>query len=482
MHTRLGRLERLRRYSGRWLALAAVGPLFAAYAPAAQAGASVANDARYRFTVVATVGAAAPGGGNFTYDFEPSAINSAGDVAFTADVTDTSGQNDIGEGTFLERGGSLTQITRVGLPAPGASTFGVGELGRLGLNDAGDAAVPFTLDGWDPSAKDSNLLVPSGVWRYARPTDRLSPVAVPGTAMPGGGTFEGTSFNVGMNQRADVVFPALVTGTQIHPAPPGTDDIALALFKQSKDGTISSVVRPGDAAPGGRVFDDAWNGSINDAGDIAFSGHLQGDTCIDIGNPYACGDSVYLRDGATGAITSVAHQGDPAPGGGTFVHAFGGVINNAGTIVFIGDLSTPPANDQVLGVFTSARGSLRSVARPGDDMPGGGAFVSAADYDATYGINNNGDVAFAAALDTDTTGTGNRDTGVYVASRGSLRLVARTGTVIPGVGTIKNLSQAPLSVQPGSGSGGLINDRGQVLLNVTLTDGHADLLVATPTN
>jgi len=43
-----------------------------------------------------------------------------------------------------------------------------------------------------------------------------------------------------------------------------------------------------------------------------------------------------------------------------------------------------------------------------------------------------GNVSFYAALDTG-------EEGLYVSSRGSIRLVARTGTVIPGLGTIANL-------------------------------------------
>jgi hypothetical protein len=298
--------------------------------------------------------------------------------------------------------------------------------------------------------------------------------------MPGGGTYEGMTFNLGMNNNDQIVFPALVTGSQVDPSGPGTNGIALSLWMANRNGTVKPVARPGDPAPGGHVFDDAWNGAINDNGDIAFSGYVSGDPCFDITNPFACGDSVYLRSGTTGAITSIAHQGDPAPGGGTFVLAFGGVPNDSGKVAFIGDLS-PSGDGQVLGVFSYANGELSSVARPGSQMPGGGAFVSAANQAGTYGINNNGDIAFAASLNTDSTGTGYDDTGMYVKSGGSLKLVARTGTVIPGVGTVAALSQTPSSfTQPGYGSGGMINDSGQVLLNATMTNGAGVMLVATP--
>ena len=65
------------------------------------------------------------------------------------------------------------------------------------------------------------------------------------------------------------------------------------------------------------------------------------------------------------------------------------------------------------------------------------------------------------------------DTGLYVWSHGSLRLVARTGTVIPGVGTIAHLVMNVLVVRtvpvfvPNSGAHN--NDRGQVVFGATLS-------------
>jgi len=116
-------------------------------------------------------------------------------------------------------------------------------------------------------------------------------------------------------------------------------------------------------------------------------------------------------------------------------------------------------------------------------MPGGGSFVSAADIVTTYGINSEGDISFAAALNTDSIGSGNDDTGLYVLSHGALHLVARTGTVVPGLGTIATLSQyQPSPAQPNYATGGAINNRGQILVNATLTNGAGVLLVATPTH
>jgi hypothetical protein len=116
-------------------------------------------------------------------------------------------------------------------------------------------------------------------------------------------------------------------------------------------------------------------------------------------------------------------------------------------------------------------------------------------------VNNPGDVVFNATLDTSTLSTDNGepipDTGLYVWSHGSLRLVARTGTVIRGVGTIAHLvmnvlvvsdPESPAVFVPNSGAHN--NDRGQVVFGATLcdvgsspcatSDGRGVLLVATP--
>src|ERR1041385_5703193 len=57
---------------------------------------SLAADHAYKYEVVATVGSAAPGGGAFVSDFEPTALNNHGQIIFTAEP-DEPGE----EGVFL---------------------------------------------------------------------------------------------------------------------------------------------------------------------------------------------------------------------------------------------------------------------------------------------------------------------------------------------------------------------------------------------
>src|SRR5215468_7422857 len=417
----------------------------------------------YEFTAIAFLGDPAPGGGFFTFDFEPYGINDRGDVLFVADLTTG------GEGVFLERKGHTSALARSGDPAPGGGTFSGGVLPVLSLNGPGDVAFAFVLETCNPAFFNV------GLYRYSHASRVVTPVIVPCvTPAPQGGTFVGAWIHPSLNNKGDLVFTA-VFPTEAGPA--GNDlGLGLGIFKadENKAG-ISSLVIPGDRAPGGSTFDFAENPWINNRGDVAFGAHVAGEECIPIFGPdirFFCGESVYLMTAATGEIRSIAHQGDPAPGGGTFRLAFEPVINNRGDIAFTGDLTPAPEFVQSLGIFLHSGDKTLPVARPGDPLPGGGNFLTASAFVGTYDLNNHGDVSFLATLDT-TAANGVADTGLYVRTHGSLHLVARAGTVIPGVGKI-------VTVLPTTAFGGVMNDRGQILFAATVDNGDGVLLVATP--
>jgi hypothetical protein len=95
------------------------------------------------------------------------------------------------------------------------------------------------------------------------------------------------------------------------------------------------------------------------------------------------------------------------------------------------------------------------------------AFLTTALQPGNWSINDAGSVAFSAQLDTDTLGARVRDTGLYVWSRGTLNLVAWTGTDLPGLGTI--LALAPLDFVGGRPfSGAALNNRGKILFDATV--------------
>jgi hypothetical protein len=446
--------------------------------------------------VLATLGDPAPGPGvaaSLINDFEPTALNNRGDVLYAADlsglVDPISGLN--GEGVFLRNSnGQTTRLVGATEPAPGGGTFGPGVFSPSSLNDQGDVAISFIL---------SPFMLPFGVnagtFRYSHSTRTVTPVVLPFvTPAPGGGIFQGTVFFPHLNNRGDLLFDGIVpTDKGIHV--PDEDYIGLGqgIFKEDKSGHITSVVRPGDAAPGGGTFDIAGNPWSNDGGDMAFLGHVAGDPASIPGNPpqailISALSNVYVRDGATGKITQLAHAGSSIPasaGGGVFRQILFTELNNTGDVIFVSDLTPAPGAGQFAGLFRYSKGAITSVARPGDAMPGGGHLVTVSTTGFQEHINNPGDIVFNGTLDTDVDGDSLPDQGTYLWSHGQVSLVARTGTVLPGVGTVRTfVPPAGTTIPPPAvfvpNSGAINNDRGQVLFSALLTDGRYVLLLATP--
>jgi len=442
----------------------------------------------YNITAVAFIGDPAPGpeGGLYFGDFEPYGLNERGEVSFAADLTTG------GEGVFVGTPGHIQQIIRAGEPAPGGGTFGgFGIFSYASINSGGDDAFCFGLEPFTLP-----LGVNAGVYRYSHSTGTLSAILVPFvTPIPSGGVFAGGDFSADINNAGAVVFPGKIPGGDIDPnTPPGFDGLSNRIFLSTKFGPTTAVMRPGDPAPGGSVFDWGEVPHINDRGDIIFEGHVAGEVCIGIDQEpiseqairIGCIPGVFFK-AAGGAIESIARIGDPAPGGGTFYGAIIPVLNNRGDVAFVGILSPPDNNNMTTyeaGVFLHTASGTTALARPGDAMPGGGTLLRASIIQFQLFINGRSDVVFSGTVNTDVNSDGIDDTGVWVSSGGKLRLVARTGTVVPGVGTLAEFINGfgTLPTLPSEANGGcVINNRGQVLFSAILSDGRIGLFIATPT-
>lgn len=438
----------------------------------------------YTFTKIASLGDPAPAGGTFVNDFEPGGLNSHGDMAFGADVSTG------GEGIFLGHKGQITELGRTGGAAPGGGSFEFGFLGPVGLNDQGDMVFNFLLKDFTPP-----FGVNAGAYRYSHTTRSVTPVVIPFiTLAPGGGSFQGVFFQPTINNRGDDVFAGIVETDQgVHNVPDNGEayiGLGVGVFRAEAKGNISSVVSPGDAAPGGGAFDYAVEPWVNDGGDVSFIGHIAGEESVVAGFPpqadfISALGGLYVKKAATGNIRTIVHAGDPAPGGGNFRQVFHDVMNNRGDIAFNGDLTPSPGVNLNIGVFVYSSGKITAIARPGDLMPGGGLLVNASLVGGNVHINNRGDVVFSGVVDTDVDGDGFNDTGLFQWSHGQLSVIARTGTVIPGVGTVNELASPQLVVPPApiptTTSGAINNDVGEVLFQATLTDGSGVFLLATPT-
>jgi hypothetical protein len=423
-------------------------------------------------------------------DFEPDALNNKGDIVYGNDLgTANDPSTFFGEDVFLRSHGQETVLASSTAPAPGGGTFDFGFLGPATLNNHGDAAVDFLLQ-----PVGAPFGVNAGAYRYSHTTQTVTAVVVPGvTPVPEGGAFAGTSFGPSLDNRGDLFFVGIVaTDKGIHI--PGQPYVGLGegVYEADQAGKITTIVSPGDPAPGGGTFDNAGSGVsagywVNGRGDIAFTAHVAGEEAQIPGFPpqsafIAALASIYVKSGATGQITSIAHAGDPAPGGGVFRQAYFPGINDRGDVVFSGDLTPAPDANMAVGIFLYSGGKIIPIARPGDAMPGGGHFVTASTINGNTHVNNQGDVVFNAALDT--THNGVPDTGLFKWSHGQLVLIARSGTILPGVGTVDNLTFNEIVIPPPPvlvpTSGAIINDGGQVLFGATLTDGRGVMLLDTP--
>jgi hypothetical protein len=231
----------------------------------------------------------------------------------------------------LLRKGDIAEIARAGESAPGGDgdVYDFGFLSPTTLNDRGDVGFVWLLEHFcfpdpsDPSNECPPIGVNAGVYRFSQSTHTVSPVMRPGvTLAPSGELFVGGHFGASFNNRGYLVFPGIVpTEKGIHLPDEAYIGLGVGVFKANKTGHFSSVVEPGDPAPGGGVFDWAFGPWMNDGGDAAFMGHVAGEECraedfLPQAILIACLGSVYVKDAATGDIRSIAHARDHAPGGG----------------------------------------------------------------------------------------------------------------------------------------------------------------------
>ena len=225
------------------------------------------------FTLLAANGGPAPGGGTYANDFEPGGLNNRGQYSYAADVSTG------GEGVFSRRGTTSAQIIRSGDPAPGGGTFGpFGIFGHAALNDPGDLAFAFN---GDPFTLPLGLN--SGVYRFTASSNVTTAILVPFvTPAPTGGVFQGAVIHASINNGRDVAFAGIINTTAGISVPPNLG-LGVGVFRSDREGALTSVVVPGDPAPGGCNFDFAQNPWINDAGAIAFGAHLACDECKQLG-------------------------------------------------------------------------------------------------------------------------------------------------------------------------------------------------------
>ncbi|MEM7577541.1 MAG: choice-of-anchor tandem repeat NxxGxxAF-containing protein [Planctomycetota bacterium] len=390
-------------------------------------------------TVLLDVGDTLPDG--LTYDGvfnEGLALNDAGTLGFSLDAfgdNPNSGREQI----VLQDGLTTTQILREGDPAPGGGLLFTNGVRSVILNEAGQAAFSARLFGEDVTSSSDE-----GIYRWNPDTGSLINIVRKGQSAPGGGTFTGTAFQSNeqfatprMNNAGSVIFSADVRGTSF-------GDQGIFRYDDGPGGgTITNIVRQGDALPGGGTADvlTFTSPAINDAGLVAFTGS------VDINSSL---EGVYTSDGT--GIDLVARFGTPVPGtnrgirrvsrrvdlsnqgdvvfssnGGLYVRERGGFLNELvfdglttpagdetfrsysnddfsmsanGHIAFTAGVNTSSGTTRALFLFTPGQG-LEEVVREGQSFNGSTItdFNFQTSTDNSYsGLNDRGELAFVYRL------------------------------------------------------------------------------------
>jgi hypothetical protein len=167
----------------------------------------------------------------------------------------------------------------------------------------------------------------------------------------------------------------------------------------------------------------------------------------------------------SGVLELTARQGSSMPSMPGVVNEFmeEAGINDAGESVFWAELSGSGGNSG--SVWSEGSGSLAMVARQGSPVPGMPGVTFDAVF-ATGAINNAGQCVIVAGLSSDPPPVGFGGDSVWFADSGNLTLIARRGTHAPGTPSGVNFEDF--------GSWSLLNETGQALLNVLLSGAGVD--------
>ena len=306
-----------------------------------------------------------------------------------------------------------SSIVLTGDPAPDAGGSFTAFPYHNVINDQSE--IVFLGDTQSPAAEGLFLAASTGVQQ----------VAHAGQAAPGfdsGVEIQGFDPNYHRaNNKGQVVFESTLAGPGI--ASTGDDDTnAFANWFWSA-GKLQPVAQFQAPAPGTTaLFRTFGRTTINDLGHVAFSGDLTG------AGVTPANDTAFWY-GAPGAVTLLAREGSPGPGGVTYGNMTGfdyPFLSANGHVAFMTDL---PGNARAL--FGGTADQLQLIAKTNDPVPG-----TTVQYGRIEGhgtpprINNNGVVEFVSFLS-----DGSR--GLLVGNEQAMKIVARTGQSAPELGDAK---------------------------------------------
>jgi len=329
---------------------------------------------------VVRAGAPPSDGGIFrTFQGIPPRVNEAGQVAFKAATTSHA------SGVYLSTGGNLKQLATSGQAMPeGGGTFNV--FTDVALNDKGQVAFSCLL----VSTSFSGIYLASG--------SSVALLAKGGQALPDddGRILTFPSTLPSLNNKGEIAFVAMLTGT----AAGNADN--LGVYRADTNG-LTQLARKAEFVPGGngRFLDfgpGQPNAVINSNSAVAFLATITGSS-----GGTADNEAVYLANGTN--LVQVARKGQSAPdGNGTFASFGTPALNNRGQLAFTATLAgTSGGTLDNEGIFVTDPAlriiqAVRSGIKIGSETLAKPSFVSGPNPGGVSGFNDEGDLAFWAAL------------------------------------------------------------------------------------
>lgn len=238
-----------------------------------------------------------------------------------------------------------------------------------------------------------------------------------------------------------------------------------------QQGSLTKVVRMGDAAPEGNGILDFVSGAmLNQNGQIGFYSTLRNTS-----GGFSDNQGLYRSD-SNGAIVNIVRAGQTAPDGNGQYSTFGDWrINDGGSISFQSILTnTSGGFDDRQGIFSGSGGGISQIVRAGGNEPGSGVFGRQIGDPRS---NNAGDVAVKAQI----SNSPGRIEGIFVSQNGGISEVVVRDAQLPGstdrfntLGDyrINNLGQVSFSALIEDSSGTPIGQGVYMYDNGTLTEIH----------
>ncbi|HEY6564870.1 MAG TPA: choice-of-anchor tandem repeat NxxGxxAF-containing protein, partial [Pirellulaceae bacterium] len=201
---------------------------------------------------------------------------------------------------------------------------------------------------------------------------------------------------------------------------------------QTSPGSIAKIIRTGDAISGGGTFNALNSSAINSQAQASFVGFLAG-------TPGGSSDDTGIFRATSGSLTTIVREGQSVPGIGTFSSFSAGSrpsMNDLGNVFFRGTASG------VTGMYRGSGAAITPIVRLGDSAVGNGSFS----IFSLFSPNNLNQISFYSAL----AGASGGNEGIFRSDGSSLVQIARTGQSV-GTFLISSIDQ-----------GSFINDAGEV--------------------